>query len=99
MRTDAFLDPLKSESAGKRPVYICSEPFTQTAHRLDRPGPFTRQNIECMGQVNGNEAHLLDDLSRFGPERLFSQPHAPPLTNYGVRRRNPHTLRSYSNFP
>lgn len=46
----------------------CSEPFTRTAHRLDWPGPFTRQNIEYVGQdqlldknwVNGNEAHLLD---------------------------------------
>ena len=31
-------------------------------------------------RVNGNEAHLLDEfeLSRFGPERLFSQPHVLP---------------------
>ena len=26
---------------------LCSEPFTRTAHRLDGPGPFTRQDIEC----------------------------------------------------
>ena len=61
-------------------LYLCSEPFIRTAHRVDGPGPFTRQNIECM-------AHLLDELLRFGPERLFSEPHivsppTPPIKNY-----------------
>ena len=31
-------------------ICICSEQFTRTAHRLDGPGPFTRQLIEQMGQ-------------------------------------------------
>ena len=38
-------------------LYICFEPFTRTAHRLDGPGPFTRQTIEYMGR-----AHSLDEL-------------------------------------
>ena len=31
---------------------LYSEPFTQTAHRLDGPGPCTRQNIAYMGQTH-----------------------------------------------
>ncbi len=34
---------------------MCFEPFTRAAPRLDGLGPFTRQNIEYVGQ-----AHLLD---------------------------------------
>ena len=74
-------------------VNVLERPIDSTkywvyAHLLDK------------NRVNGNEAHVLDELSRFGPERLFSQPHVPPRppTNYGVRRRNPHTLRFYSIF-
>ena len=36
--------------------------------------------------VNGNEAHLLDKLLRFGTEGLFNRPHvvtpSPPPTDY-----------------
>ena len=52
--------------------YTFSEPFTRTAHRLDGPGPFTRQLIKHMGR-----AHLLDELSskrerrRVGPAHLL----------------------------
>ena len=55
--------------------YICSEPFTRAAHRLDGPGTFTRQPIEYMGR-----AHLLDELSSkrdrrrvYGPAHLLDK--------------------------
>ena len=53
--------------------WFCSEPFTRMAHRLDGPGPITRQKIEYMGQ-----ARLLDELSSkrdrprvYGPAHLL----------------------------
>lgn len=59
-------------------IYTCSEPFTRTAHRLNRPGSFTRQKIESRAGpiyltenwINGNEAHLLDERLGFGPAGL-----------------------------
>ena len=100
----AFGSPTNGRQYGPTIIYVLNRLLERPIDSMGRArlldkilSVWARPICSTINRVN---AHLLNKLLKFGPERLFNQPHVvSPPNPHKLHRCNPHTLWFYSNFP